>query len=107
MKLRKTNGQYFEIDANEIKAIKADIISTFDAGCKVEINFITDEIQFKKIFQLETSLNGVYKEFFLERINETLNNNLSYFKEDELLNEKSEFPVVAIFEEAVKLTKRI
>lgn len=106
MKLQKMNGQYFEIDSNEVNEIRVNVISTFDTGCKVEITFITDDLQFKKAFQVETILNGVYKEFFLERINETLNNNLSYFKEDEILN-KEAFPVEAIFEEAIKLTKRI
>ena len=40
-------------------------------------------------------------------MNETLNNNLSYFKEDESLNKNANFPVEAIFEEAIKLTRRI
>lgn len=107
MKLQKMNGQYFEIDANEVNEIKVNIISTFDTGCKVEVIFITDDIQFKKVFQAETFLNGVYKDFFIERMNETLNNNLSYFKEDESLNKKANFPVEAIFEEAIKLARRI
>lgn len=106
MKLIKNNGQVFEIDANEVNEIKVDVIPVWGLGSKVQITFITDEIDFRKVFGLESVLKGDDKTFFLEIINRTLQNNLSYFKDDENLNEKN-FPVEAIFEEAVKLTKRI
>lgn len=106
MKLLRNNGQVFEIDANEVNEIKVDVIPVWGLGSKVQITFISDEIDFRKVFGLKNTLNGESEAFFLETINRTLQNNLSYFKDDEILNEKN-FPVEAIFEEAVKLTKRI
>ena len=104
MKLIKNNGQVFEIDANEIDEIKVDVIPVWNSGSKVKITFISDEIDFRKVFELKNTLNGDCEAFFLEIINRTLQNNLSYFQDDEILNE-TKFPLEAIFEEAVKLTK--
>ena len=106
MKLLRNNGQVFEIDANEVNEIKVDVIPVWNSGSKVQITFVTYEIDFRKTFELENTLNGEYKTVFLETINRTLKNNLSYVQDDEILNEKN-FPVEEIFEEAVKLTKRI
>ena len=104
MKLIKNNGKVFEIDANEVNEIKVDVIPVWNSGSKVQITFVTDEIDFRKVFELKNTLNGDCEAFFLETINRTLQNNLSYFKDDEILNE-TKFPLEAIFEEAVKLTK--
>lgn len=106
MKLIKNNGQVFEIDANEIDEINVEVTTVWGLGSRVKITFVTYEIDFRKTFELENTLNGDYKTFFLETINRTLQNNLSYFQDDKNLN-KTKFPVEAIFEEAVKLTKRI
>lgn len=106
MKLIKNNGKEFEIDANEVNEIKVDVIPVWGSGSKVQITFITDEIDFRKVFELKNTLNGEAETFFLEIIKGTINNNLSYFKDDENLNE-TKFPLEAIFEEAVKLTKRV
>lgn len=106
MKLLRNNGQVFEIDANEVNEIKVDVIPVWGLGSRVKITFVTYEIDFRKVFGLESILNSDDKTFFLETINRTLQNNLSYFQDDEILN-KTKFPVEAIFEEAVKLTKRI
>ena len=104
MKLIKNNGKVFEIDANEVNEIKVEVIPVWNSGSKVQITFVSYEIDFRKVFELENTLNGDCETFFLETINRTLNNNLSYFKDDEILNE-TKFPLEAIFEEAVKLTK--
>lgn len=106
MKLLRNNGQVFEIDANEIDEINVEVTTFWGLGSKVQITFISDEIDFRKVFELKSILKGDCEAFFLETINRTLQNNLSYFKDDEILNEKN-FPLEAIFEEAVKLTKRI
>ena len=106
MKLIKNNGKVFEIDANEVNEIKVDVIPVFESGSKVKITFITDELDFRKVFELKNTLNGECEAFFLEIINGILKSSLSYFKDDEILNE-TKFPLEAIFEEAVKLTKRI
>ena len=104
MKLLRNNGQVFEIDANEVNEIKVDVIPVWNSGSKVQITFISDEIDFRKVFELKNTLNGDCEAFFLEIINRTLQNSLSYFQDDEILNE-TKFPLEAIFEEAVKLTK--
>ena len=104
MKLLRNNGQVFEIDANEVNEINVEVTPVWNSGSKVKITFISDEIDFRKVFELKNPLNGDCEAFFLEIINRTLQNNLSYFKDDEILNE-TKFPLEAIFEEAVKLTK--
>ena len=106
MKLLRNNGQVFEIDANEVNEIKVDVIPVWNSGSKVQITFISDEIDFRKVFELKNTLNGDCEAFFLEIINRTLQNSLSYFQDDEILNE-TKFPLEAIFEEVVKLTKRV
>ena len=104
MKFIKNNGKVFEIDANEVNEIKVEVIPVWGLGSKVQITFVTDEIDLRKVFGFESVLNSDAKTFFLETINRTLQNNLSYFQDDEILNE-TKFPLEAIFEEAVKLTK--
>ena len=104
MKLLRNDNSILEINANDISEIKVNI--NIDFKCK--ITFISDDLEFKKEFQMTPhERGGFYEEIFLTTLNEMLRKQLSYHKEYDKYHPNSFiFNVDEMFNESVRISQK-
>ena len=104
MKLLRNDNSILEINANDISEIKVNI--NIDFKCK--ITFISDDLEFKKEFQMSPHERGeFYEEIFLTTLNEMLRKQLSYHKEyDKYHPNRFIFNVDEMFNESVRISQK-
>ena len=104
MKLLRNNCSILEINANDINEIKVNI--NIDYKCK--ITFISDDLEFKKEFQMTPhERGGFYEEIFLTTLNKMLRKQLSYHKEyDKYYPNRFIFNVDEMFNESVRISQK-
>ena len=104
MKLLRNDDSILEINANDINEIKVNI--NIDFKCK--ITFISDDLEFKKEFQMTPhERGGFYEEIFLTTLNEMLRKQLSYHKEyDKYYPNRFIFNVEEMFNESIRISQK-
>ena len=104
MKLLRNDDSILEINANDINEIKVNI--NIDFKCK--ITFISDDLEFKKEFQMTPhERGGFYEEIFLTTLNEMLRKQLSYHKEyEKYYPNRFIFNVEEMFNESIRISQK-
>lgn len=102
MKLIKNNGKILEIDAGEIDEIEVNNKTGWGNKTTIEIKLISDQVIFRKVFQIDELLLGDYYDYFYLKMRDILNKNLDKFQENPNLEI---FNLDEMFEEALRLTK--
>ena len=104
MKLLKDNGTILEIYAGEINETQVNNKTGWGNKTTIEIKLISDQVEFRKVFQIDELLLGDYYYYFYLKMRDILNKNLGRFSVDKNLANEI-FNLEEMFEEALRLTK--
>ena len=104
MKLLKDNGTILDIYAGEINETQVNNKTGWGNKTIIEIKLISDQVEFRKVFQIDELLLGDYYDYFYLKMRDILNKNLGRFSVDKNLANEI-FNLEEMFKEALRLTK--